>query len=100
MHSALMVPIFEKDNNDKPLAVFELVQSDKDVVFPAVMSWLRQHLEVRFLEQLADGGTVLSQGSTWVLQQLYGVAWARVQRCNMCVGHGQRPLLVLFFCRR
>lgn len=46
VHSTLVVPIFDRDSTDKPLAIFELIQSDKDVAFPAVMQWLRQCLEV------------------------------------------------------
>jgi hypothetical protein len=45
VHSALMVPVFERDAR-LPLAVFELVQSEKDVVFPQVMSWLSESLQV------------------------------------------------------
>ncbi len=41
VHSSLMVPVFEADSSHaKPLAVFELVQSDKDVAFPSVIEWL------------------------------------------------------------
>lgn len=46
VHSTLVMPVFDGDNRCKPLAVFELVQSDKDVVFPEVISWLRSCLEV------------------------------------------------------
>eukprot|EP00877_Chromochloris_zofingiensis_P001109 jgi/Chrzof1/1099/Cz01g40030.t1 len=45
VHSTLVMPVFDGDNRCKPLAVFELVQSDKDVVFPEVISWLRSCLE-------------------------------------------------------
>ena len=45
VHSTLFVPIFDKASPDVPLAVFELVQSEKEVVFPAIMTWLRQSLE-------------------------------------------------------
>lgn len=46
LHVWMQMPVFDKDCADKPLAVFELVQSDKEVVFPALIAWLRQCLEV------------------------------------------------------
>mmetsp|Transcript_19095 Transcript_19095/g.41176 ORF Transcript_19095/g.41176 Transcript_19095/m.41176 type:complete len:407 (-) Transcript_19095:428-1648(-) len=46
VHSTMMVPVFSADSHGKPVAVFELVQSDKDCVFPAVMTWLKQCFEV------------------------------------------------------
>lgn len=47
VHSTLVVPIFgTRHHQDMPLAVLELVQSDREVVFPAVMCWLRHCLEV------------------------------------------------------
>lgn len=58
VHSTLVVPVFETSNTGGvPLAVFELVQSDKDVVFPAVMSWLRQCLQVRMIPGSRKGVT-------------------------------------------
>lgn len=47
VHSTMMVPVFGADSRDTPLAVFELVQGDKDVTFPAVLSHLTQALQVR-----------------------------------------------------
>lgn len=47
VHSTLMVPIFGWDSRDTPFAVFELVQGDKDVTFPAVLSQLTASLQVR-----------------------------------------------------
>ncbi|GIL73230.1 hypothetical protein Vretifemale_3457 [Volvox reticuliferus] len=45
VHSTLMVPIFGSDSRDTPLAVFELVQGDRDVTFPAVLSHLTASLQ-------------------------------------------------------
>ncbi len=45
VHSTLMVPIFGSEARDSPLAVFELVQGDKDVTFPAVLSQLSSCLQ-------------------------------------------------------
>ncbi|GLI69124.1 hypothetical protein VaNZ11_013679 [Volvox africanus] len=45
VHSTLMVPIFGSDSRDTPLAVFELVQGDRDVTFPAVLSHLAATLQ-------------------------------------------------------
>ncbi|GIL42749.1 hypothetical protein Vafri_148 [Volvox africanus] len=45
VHSTLMVPIFGSDSRDTPLAVFELVQGDRDVTFPAVLSHLAASLQ-------------------------------------------------------
>jgi hypothetical protein len=46
VHSVLVVPVFEKANSARPLAVFELVQGLKDIVFLSVMAGLRRSLEV------------------------------------------------------
>ncbi|GLC44355.1 hypothetical protein PLESTB_000478300 [Pleodorina starrii] len=45
VHSTLMVPVFGSDSRDTPLAVFELVQGDRDVTFPAVLSQLTSSLQ-------------------------------------------------------
>ncbi len=48
VHSSLMVPLFEAAGaRDRPLGVFELVQSDRDVAFPSLMQSLTECLEVR-----------------------------------------------------
>ncbi len=44
VHSTLVMPIFASASRTKPVAVFELVQSDKGVVFPDTMTWLRSCL--------------------------------------------------------
>ena len=46
VHSTLIIPIFGSDARDTPLAVFELVQGDRDVTFPAVLSQLSASLQV------------------------------------------------------
>lgn len=45
VHSTMMVPVFGSESRDTPLAVFELVQGDREVTFPAVMSNLAQALQ-------------------------------------------------------
>lgn len=52
VHSTLVMPVFDGGDGDsssfgaRPVAVFELVQADKDVAFPAVIAELRKCLEV------------------------------------------------------
>jgi hypothetical protein len=55
VHSTLMVPIFGSDSRDTPLAVFELVQGDRDVTFPAVLSQLTTSLQVGCSSLRRDG---------------------------------------------
>ncbi|KAL6765726.1 hypothetical protein V8C86DRAFT_1887 [Haematococcus lacustris] len=45
VHSTIVVPIYDRHGLDKPLAVLELVQSTKDVISLALLSWLKQSLE-------------------------------------------------------
>jgi hypothetical protein len=47
VHSTLVMPVFQSEERDTPIGIFELVQSDRDVVFPAVIQWLQSCLEVR-----------------------------------------------------
>ena len=47
VHSTLVVPLYSADMTHKPVAIFELVQSDKDCPFSTVMAHLQQCLEVR-----------------------------------------------------
>ncbi len=47
VHSTLVVPLYSPEMLFKPIAIFELVQSDKDCPFPAIMSHLQRSLEVR-----------------------------------------------------
>lgn len=52
VHSTLVMPVFDAGDGDgsglgaRPIAVFELVQADKDVAFPAVIAELRKCLLV------------------------------------------------------
>uniref|UniRef100_A0A6S8MYT5 RWP-RK domain-containing protein n=1 Tax=Dunaliella tertiolecta TaxID=3047 RepID=A0A6S8MYT5_DUNTE len=45
VHSVLVVPVFEKRSPGRPLAVFEVVQGERDVAFPSVMAAMRHSLE-------------------------------------------------------
>ncbi|KAG1674596.1 hypothetical protein FOA52_001845 [Chlamydomonas sp. UWO 241] len=45
VHSTLVVPVFCPQEQRRPVAVFELVQSDRDCSFSAVMHWLQRSLE-------------------------------------------------------
>ena len=36
VHSTLVMPVFSDESGGRPVAVFELAQSDKDVAFPQV----------------------------------------------------------------
>ena len=47
VHSTLVVPLYSTDMTHKPVAIFELVQSDKDCPFPMIMANLQRSLEVR-----------------------------------------------------
>lgn len=52
VHSTLVTPVFDDEPggagvSGRPVAVFELVQADRDVAFPAVMAELRKCLQVR-----------------------------------------------------
>lgn len=59
VHSTLVMPVFDgaggmMDDDDgcarrgqRAVAVFEVVQSERDVMFPEMMGWLRACLEVR-----------------------------------------------------
>lgn len=46
VHSTLVVPVFMQHEPQSPAAILELVQNDKDCVFPEIMSSLSQCLEV------------------------------------------------------
>lgn len=49
VHSTLVMPVFDSGDGEvgaRPIAVFELVQADKDVPFPAVIAELRKCLTV------------------------------------------------------
>ncbi|GAX79766.1 hypothetical protein CEUSTIGMA_g7207.t1, partial [Chlamydomonas eustigma] len=64
VHSTLVVPLYSSDMLHKPIAIFELVQSDKDLSFPAVMTHLQRCLKSMKLytcdfERMASG---LSRG--------------------------------------
>ena len=39
--SALFMPLFNSPKRDCVLGVFEVVQTERDVLFPAVVDWLR-----------------------------------------------------------
>jgi hypothetical protein len=47
VHSTLILPVFACESRSTPLAVFELVQGDRDVTFPVVLSQLTSALRVR-----------------------------------------------------
>ena len=49
VHSTMVVPVFGHDQSDRPVAVFELAQSDSDLAFPMVLSWLQQCLRVSLI---------------------------------------------------
>jgi hypothetical protein len=52
VHSTLVMPVFDAVDDmgcGRPVAVFELVQADRDVAFPAVIAELRKCLTVRWL---------------------------------------------------
>jgi len=46
VHSALFMPLYTSANRHQPFAVFEVVQADKDVVFPVLVHWLKCCLQV------------------------------------------------------
>jgi nucleolar complex protein 2 len=50
VHSTLVMPLFGAASagpDARPVAVFELVQADRDVAFPSVIAQLRKCLQVR-----------------------------------------------------
>jgi nucleolar complex protein 2 len=50
VHSTLVMPLFgaaDAGPDARPVAVFELVQADRDVAFPSVIAELRKCLRVR-----------------------------------------------------
>ncbi len=47
VHSTVVMPVFTLGSTYKPVAVLEMVQSDKDVVFPNIIEWLQRCLQVR-----------------------------------------------------
>jgi hypothetical protein len=46
VHSTLVVPLYSMELTHKPVAIFELVQSDKECPFSAIMAYLQKCLEV------------------------------------------------------
>lgn len=47
VHSTLVMPVFTAGTTHKAVAVLEIVQSEKDVVFPNIIGWLQRCLQVR-----------------------------------------------------
>ena len=47
VHSTLVVPLYSSDMTGRPVAIFELVQSEKHCPFLTVMANLKRCLEVR-----------------------------------------------------
>lgn len=56
VHSTLVVPVFMQHEPQSPAAILELVQNDKDCVFPEIMSSLSQCLEVSMQIAMARSG--------------------------------------------
>lgn len=46
VHTTLVMPIFTSESRDSPVAVFELVQGEREVEFPSLTSVLRSSLKV------------------------------------------------------
>lgn len=46
VHTTLVMPIFTSEGRDAPVAVFELVQGDRDVEFSSLTSCLQSSLKV------------------------------------------------------
>lgn len=44
VRSTVVLPVFTSASRDRPVAVFELAQADKDLEFPSVLSWLKNAL--------------------------------------------------------
>lgn len=72
VHSTLVMPVFDSGDGDvsglmaRPIAVFELVQADKDVAFPAVIAELRKCLLVGV--QVSRSGVVPCCTKLWFAQ--------------------------------
>jgi hypothetical protein len=47
VHSTLVMPVFAPGNRHKPVAVLEMVQSEKDAAFTHIIGRLQKSLEVR-----------------------------------------------------
>ncbi len=46
IHSVLFMPLYECSSRDRVIGVFEVVQTETDVKFPALIDWLRCCLKV------------------------------------------------------
>ena len=49
VNSAMFMPLYSSSPRQRPFAVFEVVQADADVMFPVLVHWLTQCLQVSLL---------------------------------------------------
>jgi len=51
IHSTMLLPLYMNPQRDHPFAVFEVCQSEKNVMFPSLVDLLQRCLEVRHHSQ-------------------------------------------------
>ena len=54
IHSTMLLPLYMTPQRDHPFAVFEVCQSEKNVMFPSLVDLLQRCLEVSFTSALVS----------------------------------------------